>query len=181
MQCIRIENVAMITGLDLPTIFDSYDLTTCAQKNEAVDCSITFFDSCNSKKDDGNISLDDAENLDISIKSESSSSINILQVNGNESEEDIGGVKTLFAVNCEIDELIHIVSFFRSCHFLWGSVVHHSLCTEKMTEKCFLCNMRSSLLRLNSTRKKGPKTLKMIEMLSEIGQLNSNLDSDTSI
>ena len=143
--------------------------------------SIKHYESChmissNILQLDGNISIEEIDNFDSSLDNDSSSSLNILQVDGNESEEDVDETKSLFTVNCEIDDIIQIISFFRSCQFLWDSLVHHSLCTKTVTEKCYLCFMRSSLLRLNVQRKKGPKSLKMIEMLSQLDQLQSILD-----
>ena len=79
--------------------------------------------------------------------------------------------KSVFAINCENQEITTLLNFFRNCDFLWKSMSNHSLCQfdQKDSESnCFFCNMRSSCLRLNSPRAKGPKSLKLVEFTSQM-------------
>ena len=41
---------------------------------------------------------------------------------------------------------------------------------EKGLNNCFFCALRSSCIRLNDRGKKGPKSLKPYEILSQLGQ-----------
>ena len=64
----------------------------------------------------------------------------------------------IFGVNCEIEEIIQLLNFFRSFNFMWISSNFHVLCCSDQT--CFFCNMRSSCIRLRQVREKGPRWLK---------------------
>ena len=58
----------------------------------------------------------------------------IPQLDGNiseSSEDDEKIAKTLFAVKCEENEIVQVLSFFRSFNFLWNSLVCHKLCLTK--------------------------------------------------
>ena len=69
--------------------------------------------------------------------------------------------KKIFSVNCEIEEIIEVITFFRSYNFIWKALTCHQLCTTD----CFFCNMRSTCLRLNAQRGRGPKSLKIMEFI----------------
>ena len=102
----------------------------------------------------------------------------ITQLDGNFSEkddEDVTDLSNIYSINCERDEVIVLVSFFRSFDFIWNSLTSHKLCSTQAKKECFFCYMRSSCKRLNCIRGKGPRNLKMIEMLSEFNQLDSIL------
>ena len=82
-------------------------------------------------------------------------------------------VKDIFSINCEIDEVTHLVNFLRNCDFLWKSMKSHDLCIFNQNDhsgNCFFCNMRSSCLKLNVPRSKGPKGLKLFEFTSQFSQ-----------
>ena len=76
--------------------------------------------------------------------------------------------KGLFAVNCEETGIIQLMNFFRGFDILWENVSKHKICN--FNQNCFYCHMRSSSLRLNVERKKGPKGLKMNEFVSQLDQ-----------
>ena len=77
-------------------------------------------------------------------------------------------MKTLFAVKCEERNLVELISFFRSFDFLWNSLTCHKLCL--IEKNCFFCHIRSSFLRLKMSRGRGPKSLKVIEFISQLNQ-----------
>ena len=99
----------------------------------------------------------------------------IIQLDGHGSDEEDSLSKNLFGINCETEELVQAMNFFRSLTCLWEFLTFHPLCSRNLEVKCYLCHMRSSCLRLNKKRQMGPKTLKMIEMVSELNQLRSIL------
>ena len=79
--------------------------------------------------------------------------------------------KQLFAVNCEMQEVSNLTNFLRSFNFVWSLLHDHQLCIpdqKKPELNCFFCHMRSSLLRLNTKRSKGPKSLKLVEFVSQL-------------
>ena len=76
--------------------------------------------------------------------------------------------KGIFGINCELKEVITLISFFRSWNTLWISTTEHSLC--KLDKKCFLCNIRSSCLRIRQERKTGPRSLKLNEFTCQLDQ-----------
>jgi hypothetical protein len=81
--------------------------------------------------------------------------------------------KKVLAINCEIDEITCLVNFFRSCNFLWSSMFDHCLCkfdVKQPDNNCFFCHMRSSCLRLNAGRSKGPRSIKLVEFTSQLFQ-----------
>ena len=88
---------------------------------------------------------------------------------GNEAVED----KSVFALNCESEELIQMINFLRSLTTFWETDDSHKLCIFKKC--CFFCYMRSSSLRLNEERRKGPKGLKISELVSQLGQYQEKL------
>ena len=80
-------------------------------------------------------------------------------------------------LNSEISEIICILNFFRACDFLWKTS-NHPLCesdTKSVSEACFYCYMRSSCLRLNQKRSKGPRSIKLIEFTSQLPQYQDKL------
>ena len=81
--------------------------------------------------------------------------------------------KGLFSINCEEINIVHMLNFFRSFDLLWKQCRKHELCDPK--ENCFYCHMRSSSLRLNMGRKKGPKGMKMNEFVSQLNQYEVKL------
>ena len=108
----------------------------------------------NVERQDGSIDTADQSNGDLVI----------LQLDGgndSESSDDEEMIqKNVFAINCEIEEISYLVNFFRNCDFLWESMLSHCICNndQKQPEKnCFFCHMRSTYLRLNKERTKGPK------------------------
>ena len=81
--------------------------------------------------------------------------------------------KKLFSINSEIKEIICLMNFFRNCDFLWNSMSCHSLCQfdqKDLNKNCFFCSTRSSFIRLNSTRSKGIKSIKLVEFVSQMPQ-----------
>ena len=109
------------------------------------------------------------------FKAESYSPLDsISQLDGNDSissTDEREPCKGVFAIKCELKEIINLVSFFRSMNVLWISSREHLLC--KLDEKCFLCNMRSSCLRIRQERKTGPKSLKLNEFTCQLDQYGS--------
>ena len=107
------------------------------------------------------------------------SEIRIPQFDGNMSEsgEDDQIVnKTMYSINCEMSEIIQVITFFRSFDFYWKYLENHKVCEpNKSAENCFLCHMRSSCLRLNNQRSKGPRSLKIIEFTSQLNLFKSTL------
>ena len=104
------------------------------------------------------------------------SSYNLPQIDGNISEDGNEDVSKIFAINIDKDQILQLTSFFRSFKSVWQSFKCHQLCDETLHVKCFFCCMRSSYLRLNAMRRKGPKSLKLVEMLLQLNQLETILD-----
>ena len=101
---------------------------------------------------------------------------NIPQVDG---LDNLDINKNIFSVNCELEELVVIMNFFRSFQFIWKLTTQHTLCTfEKKGDNCFFCLMRSSCLRLNAYRSYGPKSLKVVEIASQMHKYESFLNWD---
>ena len=125
----------------------------------------------NSGKQDGSNDSDDPPNQDYAIPQFDGG-------NDSESSIDEGKIeKNVFAINCEIDEITHLVNFFRGCNFLWESLMSHCICNndQKQTENnCFFCHMRSTCIRLNTKRTKGPRSLKLFEFSSQLLQYKIN-------
>ena len=96
---------------------------------------------------------------------------NIPQLDGNISDEEPQYTKAIFSINCDTEPIVHVISFFRSLMFIWDSLSCHALCSEKSSQKRFFCHMRSSSIRLAASRVKGPKSLKMLEVVSQLDQL----------
>ena len=99
----------------------------------------------------------------------------IPQLDGfNDSDSEDGRVeKRVYAVNCELEGIKQIVTLLRSFNFLWISTEYHGLCS--FDQNCFLCNMRSSCLRLRQMREKGPRSIKLTEFVSQLNQYESVL------
>ena len=82
--------------------------------------------------------------------------------------------KTIFSINCEIDEIVHLINFLRSSNVMWILQTSHKLCS--LDAACFFCCTRSSCLRLRKTRpKSGPKSLKINEYICQLDQYTSIL------
>ena len=103
----------------------------------------------------------------------------IIQVDGLEDsiddENQTDQIKDIFAINCENNDIVQMISFFRSFQFLWLSFDKHSLCAVE--DSCFFCNIRSSILRVNETRVKGPLSLKIYEFISQVGKYEEFFNS----
>ena len=101
----------------------------------------------------------------------------IPQIDGN-SREDDGNIqhKDVYAINSEMDEVICLINFFRSCSFLWTNAKIHPFCkSESLTDDCFFCYLRSSCLKLNLPRSKGPRSVKLIEFISQLPQYETEI------
>ena len=86
-------------------------------------------------------------NIDEDFSKDDSSLNEICQFDGSDDILEKGEsqlIKGVFAVNCEVKEIIPLISFFRSLNILWIETQDHSLC--HLERNCFLCNMRSSCL-----------------------------------
>ena len=80
-------------------------------------------------------------------------------------------IKKVYASNCEIYEVSVISNFLRKCVHLWKVDDNHQLCGfyEKHKEmSCMYCFFRSCCIRLETERKKGPKSLKLHEMIHQL-------------
>ena len=127
------------------------------------DCLISQLDS---DSDNEESCIDAEERMD---------DLKIPQLDGHNSEssdDESLAKKKLYSISCEVKELTQVISFFRPKDFLWKSLTCHRLCTKS---DCFLCHMRSTCLRLNVERGRGPKNLKIIEFCSQLNQLQSKL------
>ena len=92
----------------------------------------------------------------------------MLQIDGFEDfEEDKSIAKEIFAINCEREEIIELMTLFRSFDNFWADSRFHSICD--VDESCFFCRIRSSSLRLRQERTKGPFAIKLNEFVSQIG------------
>lgn len=100
----------------------------------------------------------------------------ISQLDGNDdflsSTDEAKPSKKVFAVNCELKEVTHLINFIRSFNTLWICTEYHPLCS--LSENCFLCNIRSSCLRIRQERATGPKSLKVNEFTCQLNQYGSN-------
>ena len=94
-----------------------------------------------------------------------------------ESSEDGSKIlRTLFSVNCDMNEIAQVLTFFRGLDFIWDSNSCHKICLLKpLSENCFFCHMRSSCLRLCTSRGRGPKSWKTIEFICQLPQYQSQL------
>ena len=93
---------------------------------------------------------------------------NILQVDGLEDEVVS---RKYFSVNCKVEELIVLINFFRCFRNLWNSSIQHALCIfDKDKSNCFFCLMRSTCVRINTPRTTGPKSLKIVEFVSQLSK-----------
>ena len=76
----------------------------------------------------------------------------------------------MFGVNCEINNIVDLLNFFRSFYSLWN-LQSHSVCSfdQNVDERnCFYCSMRSSCVRLNHRRSKGLKDLIPVEFITQL-------------
>ena len=106
------------------------------------------------------------ENVDVFF--EDKEKCNILQLDGLEEE---GDCKKYFSVNCKIEELVVLINFFRCFKNLWNTSIEHPLCIfDKDKSNCFFCLMRSTCLRINTPRTTGPKSLKIVEFVSQLSK-----------
>ena len=122
--------------------------------------------------EDADIYLDECQlavtevDEDVDLFLEGKEKYNILQVDG---LEDEGVSKKYFSVNCKVEELIVLINFFRCFENLWNSAIQHALCIfDKDKSNCFFCLMRSTCLRINTPRTTGPKSLKIVEFVSQL-------------
>ena len=124
--------------------------------------------------EDVDIYLDESQsavtemNQDVNIFLEGKEKNNILQLDGLE-DESIS--RKHFSVNCKVEELIVLINFFRCFENLWNSSIQHALCPfDKDKSNCFFCLMRSTCLRINTPRTTGPKSLKIVEFVSQLSK-----------
>ena len=98
----------------------------------------------------------------------------ISQLDGNSSlpdKEICHELKCHYSINCELPNVLQLLCFFRSFDCLWDGLERHKLCKSSSKEKeCFFCHIRSSCIRINFFRNKGPKSLKLIEFYSVLHQ-----------
>ena len=79
--------------------------------------------------------------------------------------------KDSYAISCDFDDIIQGVTFFRGLSLLWERLADHKLClSSEIFHDCFFCYMRSSCLRLSAKRGRGPKSLKIVEFISQLNQ-----------
>ena len=113
---------------------------------------------------------------DVDFCMKSTTQFHIPQVDG---LDNISLVKKCFSVNCEIEELIALVTFFRSFENLWNCSTQHDICDYiRNGANCFFCLMRSGCVRINSPRATGPKSLKMVEFVSQLSKFQEVLQWD---
>jgi len=82
--------------------------------------------------------------------------------------------KDVFGINCEYQEIVQLMNFFRSFNVSWLSSKDHKLCW--LDEECFFCNLRSMFLRLRQERIKGPFLLKLNEFVCSISKYEEILE-----
>ena len=132
--------------------------------------------------DDVDIYLDECQSAvtevdeDVDLFLEGKEKYNILQLDG---LEDKGVSKKYFSVNCKVEELIVLINFFRCFENLWNSSIQHALCIfDKDKSNCFFCLMRSTCLRINTPRLTGPKSLKIVEFVSQLSKYEESFNWD---
>ena len=132
--------------------------------------------------DDVDIYLDECQSAvtevdeDVDLFLEGKEKYNILQLDG---LEDKGVSKKYFSVNCKVEELIVLINFFRCFENLWNSSIQHALCIfDKDKSNCFFCLMRSTCLRINTPRLTGPKSLKIVEFVSQLSKYEEAFNWD---
>ena len=79
--------------------------------------------------------------------------------------------KSIYAANCEISEVSIIAIFLRNCIHLWNTNEEHLLFEFSGKHKemsCIYCFFRRCCLRLNMERKRGPKSLKLYEIVHQL-------------
>ena len=80
-------------------------------------------------------------------------------------------IRKVYAANCEIPEVSMMANFLRNCTHIWNTGEEHGLCEFSGKHKemsCIFCFFRSCCLRLNTERKKGPKSLKLYEIAHQL-------------
>ena len=120
--------------------------------------------------------------LDGNISLSSEDETVITQIDGNDSmliKDEAKMKRTIFSINCASNDVIQLITFFRSFDFVWEITNWHKLCNSKSSEEsCFFCHVRSSCLRLNGKRGRGPKGLKINEFASQLDKYKSFLGWD---
>ena len=132
----------------------------------------TFYSDCEESVGDDQDIMKDEEILSNEMDWIKSNNWLIPQIDGLEDEvtddeAELANLR-LYGVKCEEVQIIQMLNFFRSFDLLWRHNEEHQLCNPK--SNCFYCHMRSSMLRLTSDRRKGPKVLKMNEIVSQLNQ-----------
>jgi hypothetical protein len=83
----------------------------------------------------------------------------------------------LNSINCESQNVVTWITFFRSFDFLWKGNKEHCKCSLNLREEnsapCFFCLMRSTCARLSNRGKTGPKSIKPYDIVSELEQFKS--------
>ena len=123
------------------------------------------------------INVDNLLEIDYDVKKLDTDMFSMPQIDGMDNlieEESINQAKTVFATNCERNELVQLINFLRSLNNMWLLSAGHRLC--KVDDDCFYCHSRSSFLRLRTERQKGPFALKLNEFVCQIGKYKSDLD-----
>ena len=91
----------------------------------------------------------------------------ISQVDGSNDVKNASEInKYIYSINCEVEELVVCINFFRGLDNLWNSYTDHHLCEMKFKDDCFFCLFRSMQFRLNTRREKGPRGLKPLEIVT---------------
>ena len=88
------------------------------------------------------------------------------------SEEDNLVNKKIFAVNCEVKEILHLINFLRSFNNIWLLSKDHPICD--LDKNCLFCSIRSSCVRIRKERTSGPKSLKVSEFTNQLFQLGED-------
>ena len=84
-------------------------------------------------------------------------------------------------MDCEDELLFHQATLFRGFHRVWQNFSTHNLCDyrTKMTNgmHCLLCLIRSFTLRINDMRLNTSKSLKPLEIFSEMKHVRDSLNN----
>ena len=83
-------------------------------------------------------------------------------------KEILKNTKVKSLINCEVNEIIQLVNSSSHCKCEFNQ--------KQYEQNCFFCLMRSSCSRLCINRTKGPRSLKLNEITSQLFQYERNLD-----
>ena len=105
---------------------------------------------------------------------------NIAQLDGNCDEIMISDSDTeiecnAYAINCENKKINILLNFLRKFFGSWPLTYIHPLCNfQHKDENCFYCLIRSSCLRIEGYRVKGPRSMKPYEYVSQLFKYEEN-------